>query len=323
VGTPQCSGTKPICENQTCRSCELDSECESGACGRDGACVDQAAVVYVDGTGGLDAGTCVRSGPCKTLAFGIGKFEILIHATGAQIGSQISSDPIIDGTNRPYTLIGASLMGLSSGPTLVTGVQEVHLAHLKLTEGGTIDIGGIVIARDLQIVNSLGAAAITVRPSGNLSLDGGTILGGQVGILGSGIVGVQNLLISETSGRALDLTQATGSVQFTTIADSGISGTSPCAVSCGPGVHVDSSIIWTSCAGAPVNSACQFSSTIVGPTALVSTMNTDPLFAGQFDYHIQPSSPAKDAVDTGPNTDFEGDPRPRGARYDIGADEAP
>jgi len=28
-------------------------------------------------------------------------------------------------------------------------------------------------------------------------------------------------------------------------------------------------------------------------------------------------------VDTGPATDFEGDPRPRGPRFDIGADEAP
>jgi hypothetical protein len=54
-------------------------------------------------------------------------------------------------------------------------------------------------------------------------------------------------------------------------------------------------------------------------------MNVDPKFvdAPNRDYHIAPTSPARDAVDTGPSTDFEGDPRPRGAKFDIGADEAP
>jgi hypothetical protein len=45
--------------------------------------------------------------------------------------------------------------------------------------------------------------------------------------------------------------------------------------------------------------------------------------AASHDYHIASTSPARDAVDTGPAKDFEGDARPRGAKFDIGADEAP
>ena len=54
-------------------------------------------------------------------------------------------------------------------------------------------------------------------------------------------------------------------------------------------------------------------------------MNVNPGFAdvNQRNYRLAPASPARDLVDAGPAFDFEGDARPRGARFDIGADEAP
>ena len=54
-------------------------------------------------------------------------------------------------------------------------------------------------------------------------------------------------------------------------------------------------------------------------------MNVDPRFVDPVvrDYHLSAGSPARDAVNAGPATDFEGDPRPRGSRFDLGADEAP
>jgi hypothetical protein len=53
-------------------------------------------------------------------------------------------------------------------------------------------------------------------------------------------------------------------------------------------------------------------------------MNLDPRFVNPVarDYHLGANSPARDAVDVGPATDFEGDARPSGPRFDLGADEA-
>lgn len=52
-------------------------------------------------------------------------------------------------------------------------------------------------------------------------------------------------------------------------------------------------------------------------------MNLDPVFvnANGGDFHLSGGSPARDAVNTGPALDFEGDRRPQGVRFDLGADE--
>jgi hypothetical protein len=100
-------------------------------------------------------------------------------------------------------------------------------------------------------------------------------------------------------------------------------------LTCGPQLNVTGSIIWQlQCGGAFQDAAggCTFASSIVSnATSPPGTSNSDPMFvnAAADDYHIRTASPARDAVDTGPSTDFEGDARPGGPKFDSGADEIP
>lgn len=118
-------------------------------------------------------------------------------------------------------------------------------------------------------------------------------------------------------------------MSFTTVADSGTdSGSGPRAFRCPPsGLTVRSSIIWApgTVARPAVDGGCTLASSIVGPTAVPGATNVDPRFvdAAAGNYRLSAGSPARDMVDAGPAADFEGDPRPQGARFDIGADEGP
>ena len=52
-------------------------------------------------------------------------------------------------------------------------------------------------------------------------------------------------------------------------------------------------------------------------------ITADPLFVGSGDYHLTASSPCKDTgtSEGAPKYDIDGDPRPKGAGYDMGSDE--
>jgi hypothetical protein len=82
--------------------------------------------------------------------------------------------------------------------------------------------------------------------------------------------------------------------------------------------------VWTPGTTQVPISGCNLTNVIAGPVAVAGAMNVDPQFVdlAQGNYHLSATSPARDTVNTGPAFDFEGDPRPQGARFDIGADEA-
>jgi hypothetical protein len=64
-GPSACAGQAPVCEDFTCRGCETDEECASGACFPDGSCADVDEVVYVSADGAT--GPCSEGTPCTLL----------------------------------------------------------------------------------------------------------------------------------------------------------------------------------------------------------------------------------------------------------------
>jgi hypothetical protein len=348
-----CPDEAPVCgDDGACRGCRLDAECPSGACGDGGACAAENNIVYL-APAGQNVAPCTRDAPCSGLQFGIrqtnGSRSHVVMAPGtytSDAGLTIRIDPqhtlassiSIHGGGSTLMDGGAETLLVVRLPTSIRDLQieydgtgifaaaETRLERVRITAANGIQ-GSSLKARDVSFRTT--STAITV--DGTLDLDRGIISGGTSGVRTSSLTSFQisNLLVHGTSDVALDLQGGTGVVSFATIADTGINSTSASGISCptlSQGPAIRSSIIWTPGATRPAitGSGCSIVSTIAGPVGVVGAMNVDPSFVNPqgSDYHLNPNSPARDMVDSGPGTDFEGDPRPGGARFDIGADEA-
>ena len=254
---------------------------------------------------------------------------LVIHGGGASLSFALGQETVllrvidIPATIRHLELFAAGgNSGLTTGgtdPVLVEDVK-VHAGYYGMATDG------VVTLRDVTL-DASGVYGIAVF-SGSLVLDRAVIQGRTNAVYSGAAVAVTitNLLAWGSSDRAIELPQAGGTIASSTIADSGTdSGFGPRAVSCSAQLTMRSSIVWApGTTTRPAIEGCNLISTIAGPTPVSGAMTVDPQFfdRANHDYHLAPSSPARDAVDTGPGTDFEGDARPQGARFDIGADEA-
>lgn len=345
-----CDSAEPVCEGNLCRKCVLDSECQSGACADDGTCAPEASVVYVHPQG-QDVGPCSRAQPCLTLGFAVGQTSNernhIVLAPGSysepgliSIAPGAASALWIHGGNA--TVTGGNDDGFCNiaVPTVLRDLELVNprgsalgvqatstLERVRLRALMGINANAILVVKDADIQATSFGIAIA---GGSLTLDRVVIHGGVTAIesRAAPVVDISNLLAYGTSGIAVDLSNALGSVAFTTIADSGASSPDVAGLKCTQtGLHVRSTIVWTPTIldRPPIGGACTLDTTIAGPVGVVGATNVYPAFVNPSagDYHLGGGSPARDFANTGPATDFEGDPRPRGLRFDIGADEAP
>jgi hypothetical protein len=255
--------------------------------------------------------------------------SITIHGHGAGVIYPSVGEASFFNTFIPVTLRDLEFSVPNGQGAFALGLRAGALLERVRVQNATYGIGiaGAATLRDVMIEDV--TFGISVEGTGALTLDGGVIHGGSIGIQATsgGSVQIQNLLVWGTQDLALDLSGTNGTISFTTIADSGSdTGTGPRAMKCANGVVLRSSIVWApgSANRVPVD-GCGLVNVIAGPTPVPGASNANPMFvsAGNRDYHIGAASPARDALDTGPAADFEGDARPRGAKFDIGADEAP
>jgi hypothetical protein len=361
ISNTDCGAQSPVCDAGTCRTCVNDADCDSGACDdATGMCVLEEDIMYFSATSTNFNGQCTRSDPCGDLAristlgadprahvvlapggyLGALAFTrpLFFHGHGAVVSHRAPNDP--NATRPILGLRGGLVRDLSFSGTapnfgvLVDGLCRFENVAISGSKALLVRSQAKLVAKTLRIAGSVDpTAAILVESAGELTIDGGEIRGGKAAIVetGSATVHLKNLLIAKTQNRALELAQSTGEVESSTIVDSGLNApTAPCAVACNAGLTIVSSIIVQErCQGGLVRDAvgaCTFATSIVSNASPPpGTTNDDPKFIDRVggDYHIRDTSPAKDAVDTGPAFDFEGDARPRGLKFDIGADETP
>lgn len=354
VAATDCGSLTPVCDGHACRACRLDSECASGACGDDGSCVPEANAVYV-ATTGSDVPPCSRAQPCGGLGFALQETSAsrnhVVVAPGVYVSSLITVSPTT--TSAPFLTIhggGATLSAASDdGLLLITRpgkLRDIELnntnsaaasvattytfEHVVARGGGgslssTMIVNGAVTMRDVAVA---GTGCGIRLDGGALNVDRGTITSETVGICANApaVIDIANLVVSHAAEVGLDLPGVTGTIAFSTIADTGATGTGAAGLSCTlNGLVVSSTILWTpTLTSRPVVSGgCVVSGSIVGPPPLVGNTNTNPMFVSPNtnNYRLSGGSPARDVVNTGPATDFEGDLRPQGARFDLGADE--
>ncbi len=346
VANGDCNGTTPICDDTQCRGCTDDVDCESGACGDDGACVAEADIAYVSRTG-VDVSPCSKEAPCARIQFAgqqlTGSRRHIVMFPGDYL-----EGPFLSGGADLESMVlhgGGASLSCECGDGLINAGLEIEIRHLSMQNGAGV-IASLALPTLLRDVRVRGR----VLNRGNLTVldsyfDGGTDVGldnsGAATVLRTEFVGgvsgiraepgsltsLENVLIHGSSDVGIEMRGGTGSIAFSTITNTGSASSDVRGIRCtSSSFSVLSSIVWAPQQPAlPGVSNCRVEGSLVGPIQLLGEGNisSDPLFvnAAAGDLHLSPTSPARDRATQGPPVDFDGDPRPAGTGFDLGADE--
>ena len=309
--------------------CVTIGDCPTSVCLPSTLCAADSDVAWLDPTG-TGNGMCTMAMPCNSLnsALNTNRPYIRVHGAISQLTS-ISRD----------VSIFAEPGGAFTNNNLLINAGNVGLYDLELATSCLQLQGGTTTAEHIHVHNCSG---VGINANGVLILDGSTISQNRSGgvviqnqtftitnniIYGNGIGGGGG---GGASAGGIDIqpTAATGSrIDFNTVAanavkaSTGVAGGIYCNIPFFTGTG--NVLAGNLGGGSPTttyandNGACTYASSVIQTNLNLGFVN-----APTGNFHINSTSSLRDAATVmGPATDVDGESRPYGSAYDIGADE--
>lgn len=354
-----CPSDAPVCDHEstTCRGCYADDECSSHVCSEStGLCVPAANTLFVRTTGD-DANPCTHDQPCLTVSRAVtlvddthqmiriydgtytDAFRTSASFTLSGEHSSSSAALIIDSSashvaeldGGTVTFEGIRIGGgtdsairVAGGATLtLDGVEVGHAATSAIeSTGSTVNLYGV------ELHDGGGTSPGVSVQSGALNMFGGSVyaMGGPCVFVQGARYDIENTFLV---GCAIGFRQSgqvfngDATFDFNTVASNGTAGLASTS-----SIAVKDSIFAYNGSGnelqIPLTVSATYCLVSAGlPPPGTGNITGDPQFVANDDLHIQLDSPARDRADPASTLklDWDGDARPHGAGYDIGADE--
>ena len=344
-----------------CRTCVKDSECDSGACDyAAGTCVEQGKILYASAAG-TTAEPCTRTQPCSftqavasldaahvyiVMAPGIYAAPVFFFSENATVcgsGATFDAQSFYMNTSGSLWLRNVK-MRLSTAQTNVFGTRSDVIA---VARNGDL----ILEDADLETMKPFavdGGKSIIIRNSiishGLVSADGALVVDRSTFLSGAGIQTTSNAQPLTILNSVFISSSGTNVLTLNTVGDAGSIATMYIAnntfsnggISCNGSTGIMGSKffeanIFYNVDKLAMRNDCYYSHNLILPVMDVvgaDNVAVDPMFvdAGHNDLHLKMGSPAIDAADPNPlhpnGHDRDGNPRPRGNRFDLGAYES-
>lgn len=356
----KCDMATPICEAHACRICKAHSDCDSKACLPNGTCAQAGTVAYVNEDDSVDNPDCTQAAPCESIqhAIDVGKAYVKIHGkfdepVNIKRSLTVLADPgaeLTRGSNGPVLVVDGLFtveindltvkrsrndVGISTTNNATLTLNRVTVSEMNTSgiscAGKQMTINQSTIYKNMQlgVICSSGALKISSSLIGKNVGGGISVTNATLDVTNSFIVhnGADNSAVGAAS---LILTGTSNRFEFNTVADNRIGNTGTLS----GGLFCDSTSLAAANnviahnyvandaarTNANLSTNCTSLTTTTGAT--LDTLKFINSSNEPYDYHLMAGSSAIGAATTVSTvtTDFEGDPRPDGAK-DQGADQ--